>query len=635
MELTKAAGLTMQEIVQELIRSGHGAVQTREKVRDFVGDPTTIATSDFYIRRHIQLRFPRWIAASGVKNVPDLVGSEDKPVEHMGHLNREWPMKLIDFLAEQCLPAQLEKVSLSSRQADIRSRDWVEYLTGTVPSRERIFQIAVTLQMDARETARLLLLCGEAPYSIRDPMEFTILCCQSVPELFNWFLISTLKNQIHKVRYLKSEEAARLLHKALEGPQETAEQCLMDFLMGVKLSDKLNGGGKAKKDAHLELQRNYDGTDGWDAKKVRAVASALRKRATRQGFQFPDKQPYRWLMGEDRITKREHLYQLAFAMELDRDRTDRLMTVYGRPLGTPWQGERTDKVKSTQNPLSVICLFLQSRSKKPAWRDVERLTEWLQRLERQRWGTSEPMTEGATQEMQDIPGYFEGMSRTRALKEIGEMLQHHRNEFAGLIIDHKLRFLPGFSVTQAKLVLRLSKYLAIACGFYDDPYNFDEADGYPELAQLHKLLNADSTGLPAPGEKSLPRWRGMDRLRRTALLTDRATADEEANVEYLKRTDLLDLAVCFITRVQHLVDHGEEDRLQQLKAHCLQEQELWEDTLDVVMERKILEPMMSGNRDLLYRMDTLLEELSCVPLYLCAAPDREAALRLLGLDPEL
>ena len=40
MELTKAAGLTMQEIVQELIRSGHGAVQTREKVRDFVGDPT-------------------------------------------------------------------------------------------------------------------------------------------------------------------------------------------------------------------------------------------------------------------------------------------------------------------------------------------------------------------------------------------------------------------------------------------------------------------------------------------------------------------------------------------------------------------------------------------------------------------
>ena len=106
-------------------------------------------------------------------------------------------------------------------------------------------------------------------------------------------------------------------------------------------------------------------------------------------------------------------------------------------------------------------------------------------------------------------------------------------------------------------------------------------------------------------------------------------------MEYLKRTDLLDLAVCFITRVQHLVDHGDEERLQQLMDHCLQEQELWEDTLDVVMERKILEPMMSGNRDLLYRMDTLLEELSCVPLYLCAAPDREAALRLLGLDPEL
>lgn len=630
MELTRAASLTMQEIVEEVIRSGNEAARKGDRVREFLDDPTTLATSDFYIRRHIQLRFPQWLEASGVRNIPDLVGGEKKPVEQMGHLNRPWPMKLIDYLAEQCLPLQLEKVALSSRLADIRPRDWVDYLTGTVPSRERIFQIAVTLQMDARETARLLLLCGEAPYSVRDPLEFAVLCCQAVPQLYNWFLINTLKNRIHKVRYLKPDEAARKLHTALEGPREGAEQCLMDFLMGVKLSDKLNGGGKADPKAYLQLQRLYDGTEEWDAKKARAAASVLRKRAQRQGFQFPDKQPYRWLLGEDRITKREHVYQLAFAMELSRQDTDLVMGLYGRPLGSPWQGDRTDKVKATQNPLSVICMFLQTRDAKPAWRDVERLSEWLLRLERQRWGTTAPLTEGITGEMQDIPECLEGLSKNQALKAIEETLLEHRNEFAGLLIDHKLRFLPGFSVTQARLVLRLSKYLAMACGFYDDPNNFDEADDYPELSQLHKLLCADP-GLPSPDEKSLARWRGMDRLRRTVLLTDQAVAGEEANVDYLKRTDLLDLAVCFITKVRLLAEAGDEDRLQQLLDYC-RERQAERDPFDHLMERKILVPLVEGNTDPLRCMNDLLEQIRCTPLYLCAAPDRQAALRLLGLN---
>jgi hypothetical protein len=58
-------------------------------------------------------------------------------------------------------------------------------------------------------------------------------------------LIHTLRNRIHKVRQNRPEESLALLRQALEGPAAQAEQALMDFLMGVKLSDKLNGGGKA------------------------------------------------------------------------------------------------------------------------------------------------------------------------------------------------------------------------------------------------------------------------------------------------------------------------------------------------------------------------------------------------------
>ena len=628
MELTRAASFTMEGIVAEMVRSGNEAAGTREMVRGFLDDPTSLATPDFYVRRHIQLRFPHWLAASGVQGAADLVGDENKSVEQMGHLNKPWPDALIRYLAENCLPEQLEKVALSNRQADIRPRDWVEYLTGTIPSRERLFQIAVTLQMNASETARLLLLSGEAPYSVRDPLEFTILCCQSVPELYNWFLIHTLRNQIHKVRWLKPEKADALLQKALNGPAGEAEQTLMDFLMGVKLSDKLNGGGKARKDAYLLLQKFYDGTENWDAQKARAAASVLRKRAQRQGFRFPENQPYRWLLGEDRITKREHLYQLAFAMELSREQTDQALAAYGRPLGNPWQN---GKIKSTQNPLSVICIFLQTRNQKPAWRDVVRLTEWLQRLERQRWCTGGALTEGMTAEMLDIPAYFEGMGRQKALKAIGQTLQEHRGEFAGLLIDHKLRFFPGFSVTQARQVLRMSKYLALALGFYEDINNTDEADGYPELAQLHKVLRLRED-LPAPEEKSLPRWRGMDRLRRTTLLADGTAAEEEANVEYLKRTDILDLSACLIAAVRQLVQRGEQERLAQLLEYCRRQQEESEDFFDRVIERRILVPLMEGDADLLFRMNTLLEQLGCAALYLCAAPDRQAALRLLGIS---
>jgi hypothetical protein len=221
------------------------------------------------------------------------------------------------------------------------------------------------------------------------------------------------------------------------------------------------------------------------------------------------------------------------------------------------------------------------------------------------------------------------MGKQKALKAIGQTLQEHRGEFAGLLIDHKLRFLPGFSVTQARQVLRMSKYLAMALGFYEDPNNVDEADGYPALAALHTLLRQHDQ-LPAPEEKSLPRWRGMDRLRRTALLTEGTAAEEEANVEYLKRTDILDLSACLIAAVRQLVQRGEQERLTQLLEYCRQQQEEADDFFDRVLERRVLVPLTEGDTDLLFRMNTLLEQLGCAALYLCAAPDRQAALRLLG-----
>lgn len=138
-------------------------------IRDYLCDQTTLNTPDFVIRRFIQTNKPKLLPQK--IDLPDLKNGCNIP----------WPDEILDALAKNLFDHSKDCGT------NISKKEWDRYLRGKGASkRDKVFQIAFTLDMDVESTIDLFLSFDMEAYSVRCPMDLICLFCQSTPGVYNW-----------------------------------------------------------------------------------------------------------------------------------------------------------------------------------------------------------------------------------------------------------------------------------------------------------------------------------------------------------------------------------------------------------------------------------------------------------------
>ena len=154
---------------------------TARNVHSYLCDPTTINTPDFVIRRYIQAKHKELLPPKN--DLPNLSRSNNVP----------WEPKTLDFLAEK-----LFKLS-GDRGTDISKAEWMRYLSGKNASqREKVLQIAFTLDMDVDTTIDLFLAFDMEAYSVRYPVDLLALFCQKTLGTYTWLDVTSMLDEFEK-----------------------------------------------------------------------------------------------------------------------------------------------------------------------------------------------------------------------------------------------------------------------------------------------------------------------------------------------------------------------------------------------------------------------------------------------------
>ena len=155
-----------------------------KEVRDYLNDPTTLCTTGYVIRRHLQKHYTDLL-----DQVARLCG--ESYADLTGSLNVPWPENF-----NQALARELHLIS-KKQEIAISRTTWMAYLDDAPVKmyKDTPFKVAYSLYMDTETTEELLMACGQDTYCFRNPSHFIYYYCQNRPTAYSWKHAQALLNR--------------------------------------------------------------------------------------------------------------------------------------------------------------------------------------------------------------------------------------------------------------------------------------------------------------------------------------------------------------------------------------------------------------------------------------------------------
>lgn len=188
----------------------------------------------------------------------------------------------------------------------------------------------------------------------------------------------------------------------------------------------------------------------WDKEILDSLAKTLTSLSKECGTNISKKEWDRYFDGKG-ASKREKVFQIAFALKMDIDSTIDLLLAFNMEAYT------------VRYPLDLICLYCQNVPGKFSWLDVERmLKSFLENQASQGIDSARP-TQGMTHQMiYDLEAIFaESLPDDDAKDTLIKYMIAHSYEFVGFKSGERPTYLPGYSLSRMDKYMRVAEYLAV------------------------------------------------------------------------------------------------------------------------------------------------------------------------------
>lgn len=208
-------------------------------IRKKLCDPSCEITPDFLIRRYVQGKYSEWFKDL---HAADLTKGRNIP----------WDDNTVDTIAAR-LSHKFKK-----KYSGLDQRDWVKHLSAVYSERgiksfantqrRKILQIALTLGMDEYATTKLLLAFHHETYSVRHPLDFICLFCQTAQDSYHWTWVDEQHQKFQSFRRDRVSEAVAM-PSPTPGNTAMLEKAVRDtFQNGLPEGDRADVLGKFMED---------------------------------------------------------------------------------------------------------------------------------------------------------------------------------------------------------------------------------------------------------------------------------------------------------------------------------------------------------------------------------------------------
>lgn len=235
------------------------------EIVDYVRDYKNTITEDFVIRRFI------------MKNLSEKLMPED--FQFNSDSNEAWPDEVVKYVASNLKKLEKEKGIINDNKIisiawesflkpvfiENEEKNTVLYGEHQLRTKETVYNIAFTLGMDEKETAKLLCAWGGRSYNFHDPIDLAAFFCLSDKALRNYVVYKEVKDSLVKIFNetvvdLKEENSNKFFGRLINGG---ATQIALRYKSNLDFS-QMNNEEKIKAFEN-DIQKNVKELKGYTA----------------------------------------------------------------------------------------------------------------------------------------------------------------------------------------------------------------------------------------------------------------------------------------------------------------------------------------------------------------------------------
>lgn len=203
MSLTEKVEKKINELQDELKKVDNNFKNvSQEKIFELLNKRENICTPSFILRRQIQIKFPKILEESGVKDYADLV--------KLGNI--AWEPELIEALSKILSGNNFER--FGKNNLDIDPKQWKNYLSDSARcQRNTAIKLIFALEMDELTAEKFLLANSHELLSLRNPFDYACKVCLKCN-----FTYTDAENLFYE--FDKQRDKSQFIDKIQESPDD-------------------------------------------------------------------------------------------------------------------------------------------------------------------------------------------------------------------------------------------------------------------------------------------------------------------------------------------------------------------------------------------------------------------------------